>query len=354
MIRRSIRHVKPLLVTSSQARILRRGDPGGLGPAPTLRFVKRGERWGLRIGGTLFAVGLLLVCFVAYQLWGTALYESHAQDHLRSDLSATLHRPLPSSATPGAATHDARLPPLASRTAASTAEPATNTAVGLLSIPKIGLNDAIVEGVGEADLEQGPGHYPNTPLPGQPGNVAIAGHRTTYAHPFYNLNELAVGDPIYILTRQGLFRYKVVGTQVVAPSDVAVLTSTSNAPTLTLTTCNPRYSASTRMVVTADFDPGPGAGIGAGGSTVPATGPAKSKVALHAIPGDTLTGNTNSWWPGISWSALTLLVALAVWLVWRRMPRRLRWLTVLVGVPCVLLLLLTSFEHISLALPGSF
>jgi sortase A len=299
----------------------------------------------------MLGIGLLLIAFVAYQLWGTGLYTSRAQDHLRSNLALQLHRPLPASAAPATNTGRTKLPRLASGTAASTADPPANTAIGLMSIPKIGLNDAIVEGVGEGELEQGPGHYPGTPLPGQPGNVAIAGHRTTYAHPFYNLDQLAAGDPIYILTAQGLFRYKVTGTQVVAPSDTAVLTSVSTQPTLTLTTCNPRYSAATRMVVTAAFDPGPG-GSGTGATTTPSTVPSTS--SLSAIPGDALTGTANSLAPAILWSALALLLGVAVWYVWRRSPRRLRWLVVLIGTPVVLLGLLVSFEHISLALPGSF
>jgi sortase A len=299
----------------------------------------------------MLGIGLLLIAFVAYQLWGTGIYTSHAQDHLRSNLATQLHGPLPASAAPATTAGQAKLPPLASRAAASTADPPANSAIGLLSIPKIGLNDAIVEGVGEGELEQGPGHYPGTPLPGQSGNVAIAGHRTTYAHPFYNLDQLVSGDPIYILTSQGLFRYKVTGTQVVAPSDTAVLDSVSTQPTLTLTTCNPRYSAATRMVVTAAFDPGPG-GTGTDGTTTPSTVP--SKASVSAIPGDALTGTTNSLWPSIYWSGFTLLLGVALWYIWRRSPRRLRWLVVVVGTPVVLLGLLVSFEHISLALPGSF
>ena len=200
--------------------------------------------------------------------------------------------------------------------------------------PKIGLNDAIVEGVGEAELEQGPGHYPGTPLPGEPGNVAIAGHRTTYAHPFYNLDQLAVGDPIFIMTTQGLFRYDVSGTQIVAPTDVAVLDTTSSAATLTLTTCNPRYSAATRMVVTADFVPGSnnGAKSGQSNSTSHAGKPIKRAPSTTSIPGDSLTGATSIYWPAIVWSVLTILAAVALRVVWRRSPRKWRWVVILIGV----------------------
>ena len=112
---------------------------------------------------------------------------------------------------------------LASQTASAISQPLVGAAVGQLWIPRIGISDTIVQGVGDAQLEQGPGHYPGTALPGEVGNVAIAGHRTTYAHPFYNLDALAPGDDIYVLTTQGYFHYTVSGSQIVSPDDTAVL-----------------------------------------------------------------------------------------------------------------------------------
>ena len=67
----------------------------------------------------------------------------------------------------------------------------------------------VVEGTDEAQLAMGPGHYPTTPLPGEAGNAAIAGHRTTYLHPFYSLDALVPGDLIFITTLQGIFLYRV-------------------------------------------------------------------------------------------------------------------------------------------------
>ena len=234
------------------------GDQEHNSPTHTLPPVKKGERIVLRIGAVLVGLGLLFLAFVAYQLWAP-----RSTNHMRRVTCAANCRHncivrcrIRSQQIP----QSTKLPALASEPAPLTPDPPDSAPVGFLSIPKIGLNDAIVEGVDEADLEQGPGHYPGTPLPGEPGNVAIAGHRTTYAHPFYNLDQLAVGDPIFIMTTQGLFRYNVSGTQIVPPTDVAVLDTTSSAATLTLTTCNPRYSAATRMVVTADFVPGPKGG----------------------------------------------------------------------------------------------
>ena len=153
--------------------------------------------------------------------------------------------------------------PLTAHTAPNVGDPPVGSAVGAIIIPKIGLSMIVVEGTGCAQLQAGPGHYPSTPLPGEAGNAAIAGHRTTYLHPFYNLNELVPGDPITIETVQGIFLYDVTSSMAVLPTDVAVVDATPT-PTLTLTTCNPRYSASQRLVVHAALvaqRPGPPQGI---------------------------------------------------------------------------------------------
>jgi sortase A len=310
----------------------------------------------------LLGIGLLLGAFVAYQLWGTALYEAQAQANLKSELAHQLHHSLPASAT-ALEKRGGGLPTVAHETARTLPDPAVNDPVGLLSIPRIGLLDAIVEGVGDAQLEQGPGHYPGTALPGEPGNVAIAGHRTTYAHPFYNLDALEPGDPIYILTGQGLFHYTVTSNQIVSPDDVAILDTTPGQNTLTLTTCNPRYSAAQRLVVTASFDghtrsqkggttvPHPKATSIAGdsGSPSPASS-SRSSLSSKA----SLGGGSASWVPAVLWGfAAVALAALAV-VVWRVARRRWRLVVVLAAVPVVGIALLICFEHVSLALPGSY
>jgi len=311
--------------------------------------VTRGARIAVRVGLAIFGIGLLLVAFVAYQLWGTALYEAQAQSHLKSELAGRLHHALPATAADLTGTQRLGLPPLAHQTATPSPEPALGQPVGLLSIPKIGILDAIVEGVGEAQLEQGPGHYQGTALPGEPGNVAIAGHRTTYAHPFYNLDALAAGDNIYILTAQGLFEYTVTSSQVVPPTDVAVLGSAPGKNTLTLTTCNPRYSAATRLVVTANFD----------GRTAPAatTTPTRLPKATQLVGESTtssLGGLSAPWTSAILWGVLTLALAIGAVLFWRRFDGRLRLVILIVAIPLVGYALLVCFEHVSLALPGSY
>ncbi len=202
----------------------------------------------MAVGRVVLVAGVLVLLFIPYLLWGTGLYTAHAQAQLRQEFATAERR---------AGTPVHRIPtvppgtqPASPTIAPATGDPAAGSPVGVISIPTIGLSMVVVEGTGEAQLQDGPGHYPATPLPGEAGNVAIAGHRTTYLHPFYNLNELVPGNTIDIATVQGLFVYRVTSSQVVDPTDVAVVDPTPT-PTLTLTTCNPRYSAAQRLVVHA-------------------------------------------------------------------------------------------------------
>ncbi len=127
--------------------------------------------------------------------------------------------------------------------------------LGIIRIDKIGVDEMIVAGVRASDLDEGVGHYPYTPLPGNVGNTAIAGHRTTHGQPFFNLDELAAGDEITVQTLQGIFVYSVTGSKIVPPTDFTVLASDPEQSTLTLTTCHPRYSQKQRLVVRAELVP---------------------------------------------------------------------------------------------------
>ena len=123
-----------------------------------------------------------------------------------------------------------------------------------LRIPAIGVDKIVVEGVSLDDLKKGPGHYPETPLPGQEGNAAIAGHRTTYGAPFNRIDELEKGDEILVETVQGDFRYLVEEQLIVSPSQVEVLEDKGDNR-LTLTACHPKYSARERIIVVATLAP---------------------------------------------------------------------------------------------------
>jgi sortase A len=132
--------------------------------------------------------------------------------------------------------------------------------MALIEIPSIDVSTFVVSGVQPSDLKQGPGHYPDTPQPGQLGNSAIAGHRTTYGQPFYRLDEVAIGDEIVVTTVQGRFVYRATGSEVVGPERSDVIATTDLAvASLTLTTCDPKYTARNRLVVHADLDVDAGA-----------------------------------------------------------------------------------------------
>ena len=179
----------------------------------------------------------------------------------------------------------------------------------------------VVEGTDADQLRSGPGHYPGTPLPGEAGNVAIAGHRTTYLHPFYNLDGLAPGDPISVLTVQGLFVYHVVSIQAVDPTDVAVVAPTPT-PMLTLTTCNPRYSASQRLVVQAALVAGVLTGA-KGPVTTKATHPRSVPLADGAIRKD--------WWSAIGLGLAVVAIVIGLWVLAGRLGGSRRWAVVVAG-----------------------
>ena len=123
-----------------------------------------------------------------------------------------------------------------------------------IMIPKIGVSTVVVQGTDERALQAGAGHYPATPLPCQSGDVAIAGHRTTYGKPFSNVNLLSVGDEITLRTPVGSCVYRVNQAPfVVLANDMGVVDNTPGHATLTLTSCHPKGSASHRIIIKASM-----------------------------------------------------------------------------------------------------
>ncbi len=230
------------------------------------------------IGRSLITAGVLILLFVVYQLWGTGIREAASQDQLKTEF-AVIEKTVPTEPSPtvpttspnasttaagsgSSTTATAQATTTAPETAASgsadpSAPPKTGAAIAHIVIPKIGVDKYIVQGVSVDDLKRAPGHYANTVFPGQIGNSGIAGHRTTYGAPFNRLDELANGDEIKITTLQGTFTYIVDGQKVVDPSDVSVLDNTPTEARLTLTTCNPKYSAATRLIIMAKLQDKP-------------------------------------------------------------------------------------------------
>jgi LPXTG-site transpeptidase (sortase) family protein len=273
----------------------------------------------------------LLILFAAWQLWGTAITQHHSQSALQKQFEAKVAQAKP---TPGFT--------LSPGTTQLT-DPPEGTVMGQLQIPKIGLTEYVVSGTNTNDLNLGPGHYLHTAQPGQAGNVAIAGHRTTHGAPFNRLAELAPGDPIYLTTTTGHRLTYVVAAppSPVSPTDVAVLNDFGDNR-LTLTTCNPEFSARQRLIVVGAYQP-PGAAhperIVKGAGTPYHLAPAASSGwSLSLVP--------------LVLTELALLVALGLFN--RRLARtygRLgRWLIL---IPVWAALVLALFETLTNFLPSA-
>jgi sortase A len=118
-----------------------------------------------------------------------------------------------------------------------------------ISVPAVGYRAVVRQGVGLNVLDGGPGHYPSTPWPGQPGNVGVAGHNSFWL----SFSHLKLGDRVEIQTQHGLYVYEITGSKVVSPTDRTVLAANADNR-LTLTTCYPLWAgalATARLVFTA-------------------------------------------------------------------------------------------------------
>ena len=192
------------------------------------------------IGRTLITLGILVLFFAGYQNWITDTTQHRSQTALQHEVTKVISgKPVTSVIGP-----NTPLP--------TSKDPGEGHWLGVISIPTISLSQVIVDGTDKSQLQLGPGHYIGTAMPGEAGNVAIAGHRTTWGRPFRNLDKLHMGDQIFITTPRAAIMYRVVWIKVVSPGDTSVVAPTKT-PSLTLTTCNPPYSAASRLVVRAEL-----------------------------------------------------------------------------------------------------
>ncbi len=228
--------------------------------APRRAPVRDGIALTMRTVGELaMTAGVIILLFVAYELYFTGIATHDAQ----KTLERTFQQQLTAHVTPSAT-------------------PKLGDGIALMYAPALGSRSSwhfvVVEGTGESQLAMGPGHYEydaptakalgisdplpdgDTPsaFPGQIGNFVVSGHRTTHAHPFYNANNFVPGDAVIFETTTTWYVYRVTSTESVLPGDVAVAYPVPDHPNatptqrlLTLTTCNPRYSASHRLVIHA-------------------------------------------------------------------------------------------------------
>jgi sortase A len=201
---------------------------GGDAVNSVIDFLRR-KRWARRTltGG---CVGLLILAVV---LLGYPLYTNFVHNRLQGKLGKQLE----SSALKDAYQHHSLH---------------EGDSLTRILIPKLNVNVVVVEGISANALRAGAGHYPATAMPCQDGNVAIAGHRTTYGKPFANVDRLAPGDQITLVTPVGSCVYQMSkGPFVVSPTDIQVVANTRGSHNLTLTSCHPKGSASQRIIVRA-------------------------------------------------------------------------------------------------------
>jgi sortase A len=315
------------------------------------------------LGRSLISGGVLLLLFVVYQLWGTGVRTEAAQNELRDDFHARkaeltqLAGGTP--AAPGATG--------ATSTAASVPPPRIGEPIGVMRIPRIGAEFTVVEGVDLANLARAPGHFPSTPLPGQAGNSAVAGHRVTHSAPFNRIDELKPGDKIEVETFQGNFTYEVLpggnvdprssrGHRIITPYQTEILDQVAGQNTLTLMACHPKYDLKERIVVVGRLVQAPApstarADPSAPGATLPPeSNPGASEAML-------VGGDSSAVGPAMMWSAIAGLVWLGAWALARPWPGWLQWQRWAVFAGCTAVFvppLYLAFEAINDLLPAGY
>ena len=195
-------------------------------------------------GELILTLGVLLLLFAAWQLWWTDVVADRAQAQIVQTLERDFAR---GSAAPAAGSDD-DIPAAIGR----------DGAFAVVRVPRFGDDFVrpVLEGTGRPVLALGVGHYVGTAGPGQVGNFALAGHRTTYGRPFHDVDRLVDGDRVVVETVGEVYVYEVTAREIVRPSDVEVIAPVpggrSGTPTqalITLTSCHPKYSATQRFIV---------------------------------------------------------------------------------------------------------
>lgn len=207
------------------------------------------------IGELCITLGVLLLLFVAWQLWWTDVVAGRAQQQTTRELERTWEPPARGST--GTAV------PQAAQAAdpgkgATLAQIPMGRAFALIRVPRFGRDYVrpILQGTELSVLDEGVGHYDTSVGPGQVGNFAVAGHRVTYAKPFNQIAELRRGDAVVVETRTTYYVYRVVGHTIVTPDRVDVVAPVPERPgvtpttaMMTMTACHPEFSARLRYVV---------------------------------------------------------------------------------------------------------
>jgi sortase A len=239
-------------------------------PAPSRRATRRRARRGDVVLGTvgvfgelLLTAGVLIMLFLGWQLWFNDIVVSSGQRDQALENSRSWATAAPDAADE---TSDPAAPPPAAGDPVITAAPASDaTDFGNIYVPRFGADYVVpvATGVGLGNvLNLGKvGHYRETQMPGEVGNFAVAAHRTTYGKPFNQITDLRVGDAIVVETQDGWYTYRFRTLEYVKPTGVQVLEEVPQAPDaqagdriLTMTSCNPLFSAAERVVAYSVFE----------------------------------------------------------------------------------------------------
>ncbi len=200
------------------------------------------------LGELLVTAGVIVVLFLVWQLWWVSMHDARVQTAAALVIEEEFRASVPTGPVEPATVHQA---------------PPEGDVVALMRVPRFGPDwvRPIYEGVSRKVLARGVGHYPGTRMPAEIGNVGVAGHRTTYGHPFYDIDSIVPGDVIVIETRQAYVVYRAQRHAIVKPYAVQVVAPVPEQPGavpteawLTMTSCNPRFSNATRYVVFAKLD----------------------------------------------------------------------------------------------------
>ncbi|HEX5470063.1 MAG TPA: class E sortase [Gaiellaceae bacterium] len=227
---------------------------------PADERVSRRLRRRRRVANALIVLGVVVVAYAgAIILWGdpaTALYARWKQHQLSGQLDDLFSSYAARAASPA---EDGNAQQVAERERRAVAAAARDFSggveegqvLGRITIPKIGIEPVFVQGTRWAqDLSRGPGHYPQTPLPGLGKTTAIAAHRTTFGAWFRHVDDLKAGDRIVLKLPYATFSYRVFGHKIVASDDWRIIRP-RGFDALVLSSCHPLYSASHRWIVYA-------------------------------------------------------------------------------------------------------
>jgi sortase A len=313
------------------------------------------------VGRALIATGVIMLLFVAYQLWGTGVQTRQAQNRLEDDFEAQIEALDETAGTPPTTT-DGTIPdssngpePVA---ADGIPELPAGAVAGRINLPTIGSDWFFVEDTDLRYLKDGPGHFLGTRYPGQAGNAALAGHRTTYGAPFHRIDELDPGDEIEVATVQGEFTYRVLsaselsedmpfdvepgqedaGHFVIGPKDSWILDDYGDNR-ITLMACHPKYSARQRIVTVGELVDPP--------APTPDELPEREDAAFDDLAG----GDPTKRLPALLWGLAAAAVAFTFWYlgrVWRR------WPAYVIGTPVFLVVLFGCFTYVEQLLPAAY